>query len=61
MKGLIFMTDEQRKEICKAFYVRKMTVNEIAEAFHIDPEEAGKAVSWGEQTRYTSEIMKVGE
>lgn len=55
------MADEQRKEICKAFYVHKMTVNEIAGAFNIDPEETGKAVAYGEQTRYTSEIIKVGE
>ena len=41
------MANEQRKEICKAFYV--------------DSEETGKAVAWGEHTRYTSEIMKVGE
>ncbi len=54
------MTDEQRKEICKAFYVHKMTVNEIAEAFNIDPEEAGKAIAWGEQTRYTDELAERG-
>lgn len=33
------MADEQRKEICKAFYVHKMTVNDIAEAFNIDQEK----------------------
>jgi uncharacterized protein YjcR len=54
------MTDEQRKEICKAFYIHKMTVNEIAEAFNIDPEEVGKAVAWGEQTHYTDELSERG-
>lgn len=54
------MTDEQKKEICKAFYVHKMTVNEIAEAFAVTPEEAGKAVAWGEQTRYTDELKERG-
>jgi len=54
------MTDEQRKEICKAFYVRKMTVNEIAEAFDFDAEEISKAIAWGEQTRYTDELKERG-
>ena len=54
------MTDEMRKEICKAFYVHKMTVNGIAEAFNINPEEAGKAVAWGEQAGYTDEITERG-
>lgn len=52
------MTDEQRKEICKAFYVRKMTVNEIAESFDFDAEEIGKAIAWGKQTRYTGELKE---
>ena len=49
------MTDEQRKEICKAFFY-KMTVKEIAEAEHIDSEEVAKAIRWGEQSGYTNEL-----
>ena len=54
------MTDEQRKEICKAFYIHKMTVNEIAETFKIDSEEIGKAIAWGEQTGYINELKERG-
>ena len=54
------MSEEQRKEICKAFYVHEMTVSEIAEAFDADPEEIGKAITWGEQTGYTNEITERG-
>lgn len=54
------MTDEMRKEICKAFYIHKMTVNEIAEVFNTTPEEAGKVIAWGEQTRYTDELKERG-
>lgn len=49
------MTDEQRKEICKAFFY-KMTVKEIAEAEQIDAEEVAKAIRWGEVTGYTNEL-----
>ncbi|MBR1529112.1 MAG: hypothetical protein IJ642_07400 [Oscillospiraceae bacterium] len=49
------MTDEQRKEICKAFFYR-MTIKEIAGAEQIDAEEIAKAIRWGEITGYTSEL-----
>jgi len=49
------MTDEQKKEICKAFFY-KMTVKEIAEAEHIDAEEVAKAIRWGEITHYADEL-----
>ncbi len=54
------MTDEMRKEICKAFFYG-MTVKEIAECENIDAEEIAKAIAWGEQTRYTEELKNRGE
>jgi|GEM_PF-2445536 len=51
------MSEEQRKNICRAFF-SGCTVAEIAAAEHITPEEAGKAIAWGVQTHYDDELRK---
>ena len=51
------MSEEQRKAVCRAFLSGR-TIAEIAKAEKITPEEAGKAVAWGELTHYNDNFRK---
>ena len=52
------MSEEQRKNICRAFFSGH-TVAEIARMEQISPEEAGKAIAWGELTHYNDRFRNV--
>ena len=54
------MTDEQRKEICKA-YVKGFAFVQIADIECISDEEAKEAVNWGKQTGYLEELREENE
>ena len=51
------MTDEQKKEICKA-YVKGFAFVQIADIERISDEEVKEAVNWGKQTGYLEELRE---
>ncbi len=53
------MTEEQRKEICKAHFYG-FTIVQIAEIENVSDEEVVSAINWGKQTGYLEEL-KEGE
>jgi DNA-directed RNA polymerase specialized sigma24 family protein len=54
------MTEEQRKEICKA-YVKGFAFVQIADFEGISDEEVKEAVNWGKQTGYLEELREENE
>ena len=53
------MTDEQRKEICRAAFYG-MSLKEIAEVEEAAEKEVSEAIAWGDQTGYTADLEKRG-
>ena len=49
------MIDEQKKEICKAYFYG-YTVEQIAEIEEVSVEEVQDAVLWGNQTNYFDDL-----
>lgn len=54
------MTEEKKKEVCKA-YVKGKAFVQIADLEGISDEEAREAVSWGKQTGYLEELREENE
>lgn len=49
------MTDEQRKEICKAYF-NGFAIVQIADFEGVSDEEVKEAIVWGRKTGYESEL-----
>ena len=54
------MTEEKKKEVCKA-YVKGFAFVQIADMENISDEEAREAVNWGKQTGYLKELREENE
>ena len=54
------MTEEQKKEICKAYFYGHPIV-QIAEIEEVSDEEVVSAVNWGKQSGYLDELKGRGE
>lgn len=54
------MTDEQKKEICKAYFYG-YSVEHIAEIEEVQIEQVQDAVLWGNQTNYFDDLKGRGE
>lgn len=54
------MTDEQRKEICKAHFYG-FAIVQIAEIENVSDEEVVSAINWGKQSGYFEDLNGRGE
>jgi len=55
LKGTIYMTDEQKKEICKAYF-DGFAIVQIADFEGVSDEEVKEAIRWGRKTGYEAEL-----
>ena len=60
LKGTIYMTDEQKKEICKSYFYG-FAVVQIAEIEEVTDEEVVSAINWGKQNGYFEDLKGRGE
>lgn len=51
------MTDEQKKEICKAYF-DGFAIVQITDFERVSDEEAKEAIQWGKQTGYETELKE---
>lgn len=54
------MTDEQRKEICKAYF-EGFAIVQIADFEGVSDEEVKEAIRWGRQNGYFEELKERGK
>lgn len=54
------MTDEQKKEICKAHFYG-FAIVQIAEIENVSDEEVVSAINWGKQNGYFEDLKGRGE